>query len=285
MTRRFRLPAIRSTSLNPEPTILMPSSPRYSITILRLRTVSWFFSMLLFRSCLALACRPGRQRPQGDSSVFIHNSAMLLFSRIHSCHVILDPITLFCVSFDFTQFCCTSFMSFVQSNSSLTVDYTISMNRCLLCIDVPAPPSALAIHRKPGFVPRSVYCTNRECLFRFCAEFYRVVDMIPVCNSMYANCLTAVDCISMALSFSEASRRRLMEGDTGPGNFRLLSTRDHTRGVNRCCSLQRRLCTSNERISITKYIIRCATDTRIRGKVSHRQEGSLRIGIARLDRW
>ena len=83
-------------------------------------------------------------------------------------------------------------MSFVQSSSNLTVDYTISMKRCLLCIDVPGLPFALAIHHL-----LLVQFTNVKCPFRLCAEFYRVVDMIPVCNTTCANCLTAFDCISM----------------------------------------------------------------------------------------
>ena len=48
------------------------------------------------------------------------------------------------------------FMSFVRSSSSLTVDYTISMKRCLLRTHDPRRPFALAIRHTPVFVTHLV---------------------------------------------------------------------------------------------------------------------------------
>jgi len=91
--------------------------------------------MFHFRSCLSPACRPGcciRQRPQGGLSVFILkqilDSVMVLSSRIHSRHVILDPLHFSLSPVSSRNVVVRVVMSFVQSSSSLTVDYTISMN-------------------------------------------------------------------------------------------------------------------------------------------------------------
>jgi len=92
--------------------------------------------MFLFRSCLSPACRPGcwiHQRPQGGSSVFILkqilDSVMVLSSRIHSRHVILDPLHFSLSPVSSRNIVVRVYMTFVRSSSSLTVDYTISLNQ------------------------------------------------------------------------------------------------------------------------------------------------------------
>jgi len=102
--------------------------------------------MFLFRSSLSPCLQARLLDPQGGSSVFIFkqflNSAILLSSRIHSRHVILDPINILSLSpVSSRNSVVRSFISFVRSTSSLTVGYTISMKRCWLYINVPGPLS------------------------------------------------------------------------------------------------------------------------------------------------
>ena len=155
---RIRLPAIHSTFLNKRTICHFLSSLQHScLSSSRCPMVLFPCTFFFFAPALALACKAGcwiHQRPQG-SSKRLHSQAIsqfshvTLLSRIHSPHVVLDPISiLFLCPLTSPSSVVRVLLSSVRSRLSLTVHYSISIKQCLCVLMSLGPwaaPSALTI--------------------------------------------------------------------------------------------------------------------------------------------